>query len=129
MPKKALENLTESMFYVLMAFSAAECCGAEVVQFVARRTGGALRLGPATLYTILAKFVEVGYLTETSVDGRKRTYAITAAGRAAYMAELERLRRCVADAEAAAALPYAAKTLPEGGGAHGAAALAPVPLP
>ncbi len=129
MPKKALESLTESMFYVLMAFSVAECCGAEAAQFAAARTGGALRLGPATLYTILAKFLEVGYLTETSVDGRKRTYAITAAGRDAYAAELRRLRRIVADAEAAAALPYAAKPLPEGGGAHGAAALAPVPLP
>lgn len=129
MPKKALESLTESMFYVLMAFSAGECCGAEVVQFVARRTGGALRLGPATLYTLLGKFEEVGYITETAVDGRRRTYAITAAGRAAYAAELARLRRCVADAEAAAALPYAAKPLLEGGAGRGEAALAPVPLP
>ncbi len=129
MPKKALESLTESMFYVLMTFSAAECCGAEAAQFVAARTGGALRLGPATLYTILAKFLEVGYLAETGVEGRKRTYAITAAGRAAYTAELARLQRIVADAAAAAALPYAAKALPEGGGAHGEAVLAPLPLP
>ena len=129
MPKKALECLTESMLYVLMAFCTAECCGAEVVQFVAARTGGTLRLGPATLYTILAKFEEVGYITETGVDGRKRTYAITAAGRAAYVAELARLRRCVADAEAAAALPYAAKALPEGGADRGEAVLAPLPLP
>ena len=129
MPKKPLESLTESMFYVLMAFSAAECCGAEVVQFVAARTGGALRLGPATLYTILAKFEEVGYLTETAVDGRRRTYAITAAGRAAYQAELKRLQRIVADAAATAALSYAAKPLPEGGADRGQAALAPLPLP
>lgn len=128
MPKRPLENLTESMFYVLMAFCTAECCGAEVVQFIAARTGGTLRLGPATLYTILAKFEEVGYITETAVEGRKRTYAITAAGREAYAAELERLRRCVADAEAAAALPYTAKPLLEGGAGHGKAALALDPL-
>lgn len=115
MPKKPLENLTESMFYVLMAFSRAECCGIDVMNFVANITRGALRLGPATLYTILAKFQEAGYLTETAVDGRKRTYAITAAGRAAYEAELARLKRCVADAESTAQLEYRQAPLPEGG--------------
>ena len=129
MPKRPLENLTESMVYVLMAFSCAECCGADVVAFVAGRTGGRLRLGPATLYTILAKFQEVGYLTETSVAGRKRTYAITAAGRAAYTAELDRLRACLADAEATAALPYAPQPLPEGGVDHDPVPLALGPLP
>ena len=76
----------------------------------------------------MAKFEEVGYLTETAVDGRRRTYAITAAGRAAYTAELDRLRRCVADAEAAAALPYAAKPLLKGGAGRGQADLALDPL-
>lgn len=129
MPKRALENLTESMFYVLMAFCAAECCGTEVVQFVARHTGGTLRLGPATLYTILAKFQEVGYIVETSVAGRKRTYAITAAGREAYAGELARLRRMVADAEAAAQIAYTPKPLLEGGLDHGQDRLALDPLP
>lgn len=111
MPKKALETLTESMFYVLMAFSCAECCGIDVMNFVETQTGGALRLGPATLYTILAKFQEAGYLVQTSVSGRKRTYAITAAGRSAYQEELDRLRRCVAHAEQAALLEY--RSLPQ----------------
>lgn len=115
MPKKPLECLTESMFYVLMAFSRAECCGIDVMNFVENVTHGALRLGPATLYTILAKFQEAGYLAETSVVGRKRTYAITAAGRDAYAAELARLRRCVADAESTAQLEYRQAALPEGG--------------
>ena len=34
MPKKSLEVLTESMFYVLMAFWREEKCGAEVAAFV-----------------------------------------------------------------------------------------------
>ena len=55
--------------------------------------------GPATLYTILAKFEKEKYIRETAVDGRKRTYAITEKGLAAYDAELLRLRRCLTDAE------------------------------
>ena len=54
---------------------------------------------PATLYTILAKFEKEKYIRETAVDGRKRTYAITEKGLAAYDAELLRLRRCLTDAE------------------------------
>ena len=56
--------------------------------------------GPATLYTILAKFEKEKYICETSVEGRKRTYAVTARGIEAYRAELERLRQCIMDAEA-----------------------------
>lgn len=99
MPKKSLEVLTESMFYVLMAFWREEKCGAEVAAFVEEKTGGRFRLGPATLYTLLAKFEKEGYLSPSQVEGRKRTYRITPKGRAAYLEEVERLRRCLADAQ------------------------------
>ena len=99
MPPKALENLTESMFYVLMAFSRAPRCGTEVSAYVEQRTNGRVRLGPGTLYTILAKFEEVGYLREIEVVGRRRTYEITQTGWDAYQHELDRLRQCLTDAE------------------------------
>ena len=100
MPRKPLENLTESMFYLLMAFCRKPACGTDAAAIVREKTGGRCRIGPATLYTILAKFEQVGYIKEVSVEGRKRTYRITPKGRRAYEEELERLRRCVADAEA-----------------------------
>ena len=56
-------------------------------------------MGPGTLYAILPKFEEEGLIREVAVEGRKRTYALTDKGRALYREELERLRRCVADAE------------------------------
>ena len=34
MPRKAMEVLTESMFYVLMAFLHQEICGIEIAEFV-----------------------------------------------------------------------------------------------
>lgn len=91
--------LTEPMYYVLMSFLGREMCGTEISEFVERRTGGRVKLGPGTLYTLLARFQDEGLIAETSVDGRKRTYQITGRGREAFREELERLRSCVADGE------------------------------
>ena len=99
MSRKSLDLLTESMFYVLMTLLREERCGTEITADVERRTGGRLKIGPGTLYTILAKFEEVGYIEETRVEGRKRTYRITPSGRGSYREELERLRQCIRDAE------------------------------
>ena len=99
MPKKAMDVLTESMFYVLMAFHSGPMCGIDIAAEIERCTNGRLRIGPATLYTILGKFEKENYIEEISVEGRKRTYQITETGRAAYREELARLRRCMEDAE------------------------------
>ena len=99
MPKKAMDSLTESMFYVLMAFGRGAMCGIDIAEEIERCTEGRLRIGPATLYTILGKFEKEKYIEEISVEGRKRTYQITERGRAAYREELTRLRQCIEDAE------------------------------
>ena len=99
MPKKALDSLTESMFYVLMAFGSGPMCGIHIAEEIERCTGGRLRIGPATLYTILGKFEKEKYIEEISVEGRKRTYQVTEKGRAAYREEVERLHCCIEDAE------------------------------
>lgn len=98
MPKKAMEILTESMFYVLMALSRKPMCGIDVSEYVERRTGGRVILGPATLYTILGKFEKEKWIQEIEVEGRKRTYRITDIGLAAYEQEVVRLQKCVQDA-------------------------------
>ena len=54
---------------------------------------------PGTLYTILGKFEKEGYIQEVSVEGRKRTYAITDKGREAYQTEQARLWHCIHDAK------------------------------
>ena len=99
MPKKAMEILTESMFYVLMALSKSPMCGIDAAAWITLRTNGRVSLGPATLYSVLGKFVKEGYMAETEVEGRKRTYRITGKGLDAYRSELERLRACIADAD------------------------------
>ena len=99
MPKKSMDILTESMFYVLMALTQRPMCGIDIADFIDRRTKGRLKIGPATLYTLLGKFEKEKYIREVSVEGRKRTYEITGKGADAYREELERLKQCVLDAE------------------------------
>ena len=100
MPKKPLETLSEAMFYVLMALrQQKECCGVEIAQFAEARSRGAVRIGPGTLYATLAKFLEEELIEERNAEGRRRSYRLTAAGEKLYETELQRLRRCIADAE------------------------------
>lgn len=99
MAKKALEQLSETMFYVLMAFHFGDFCGAEVTAWIADRTKGRVHMGPGTLYTILAQFESAGVLKPIDTQGRKKHYQITEKGRGIYSEEVTRLRQCVADAE------------------------------
>jgi len=101
MPKKAMEILTESMFYVLMALNKSAMCGIEIVEYIEQITSGRVQLGPATLYTILGKFEKEKWIKEVEVEGRKRTYRITDKGLNAYEQELRRLQQCTQDAEKA----------------------------
>ena len=99
MAKKSLELLTETMFYVLMAFLKTEMCGTDVAAFIQEKTKDRIQIGPGTLYTILGKFQTEGLLEETQIQGRKRTYRITDRGRRIYAEEVQRLRQCLMDAE------------------------------
>ena len=99
MPRKTLDTLSEPMFYVLMALRHQPLCGADIAQWISDRTEGRLTLGPGTLYTILGKLTDEQMIRETSVEGRRRTNAVTEAGQRLYDNELARLRRCVRDAD------------------------------
>ena len=77
MTGKAGAPLTEAMFYVLMALRRGELCGTEIAAWTERCTEERVRLGPGTLYTILGRFLEEGFIQETSVQGRQRNYRLT----------------------------------------------------
>ena len=61
-------------------------------------TGGRVNLGPGTLYGAINSLLERGWIVLYSADPgsrKKKEYVITGAGRAAFTAELERLRELV----------------------------------
>ena len=95
MPKKSMEILTESMFYVLLTLRQGAMCGIDIADAVEQRTRGRVLIGPATLYTVLSKFLAEKYIQEVAVEGRKRTYAITAKGISALEDEIQRLQQCL----------------------------------
>ncbi|MBE6955515.1 MAG: PadR family transcriptional regulator [Ruminococcaceae bacterium] len=99
MAKKALESLSEAMYYILLALRGGEKCGTDIAKYIEDRTAGRVKAGPGTLYTILSKFEKEKLIQETEVEGRKRTYRITAKGIIALQDEIERLKLCLKDAE------------------------------
>ena len=98
--------LTPAAFQILLVLAGGERHGYDIMNEIARESGGALRLGPTTLYRTIRALLQMGLIEETDErpdpeldDQRRRYYRLTPAGREAARAETERLRRLVAVAE------------------------------
>lgn len=57
MAREQLQTLTEPMYYILLALTE-ECCGVDIMERVKKLSGDRVRVGPGTLYAMLAKFEE-----------------------------------------------------------------------
>ena len=98
MARAKYKTLTEQMFYILLCMRE-ECCGIDMMEMVSQMTEGRVVLGPGTLYALLGDFVKQGFIRETAVDGRKRSYILTESGRELLREEYERLKAQVVDYE------------------------------
>ena len=96
MPREKFQALTEQMFYILLCLRS-ECCGADIMARVEQITGGRVRVGPGTLYNLLEQFLEAGFILQTRVEGRRRSYILTDKGRRILRDEYERINRQAAD--------------------------------
>lgn len=99
MARAKFQTLTEQMFYILLCLRR-ECCGADIASQVSSMTRGRVAVGPGTLYNLLDSFLQAGMIRETKVEGRKRSYLITAEGQTALEEEYRRLQTLAADYEA-----------------------------
>ena len=99
MAREKFQTLTEQMFYILLCLRR-ELCGTDIMAQVSELTQGRVSVGPGTLYNLLESFLSAGYIAETKVEGRKRSYLITEAGQKALEDEYRRLRTLAADYEA-----------------------------
>lgn len=91
MPREKFNTLTEQMFYVLLCLRE-ERCGMDILDQVPSMTGGRVSVGSGTLYNLLEQFVASGMIRETRVEGRRRSYLLTDAGRARLELEYQRIR-------------------------------------
>jgi len=99
--------LPEATFHILLALADEDRHGYAIIQDVARRTDGELRLSAGTLYRSIQRMLEQGLIVETRDrpapehdDERRRYYRITRDGMSAAREEARRLNQLVKMARA-----------------------------
>ncbi len=94
--------LPPATFHILLAVADQDRHGYAIIQEVATRTDGDVRLSAGTLYRSIQKMVELDLIEETTErpaadldDERRRYYRISDFGRLVARAEAERLQALV----------------------------------
>ena len=112
MKPESLLPLPEAAFHILMTLAEEDRHGYAIIQEVAARTDGALKLSAATLYRSIQRMLEQGLLVETRErpapeedDERRRYYRITPFGTAVARAEARRLTQLIKLARASGFAP------------------------
>jgi len=108
----SLLPLPAATFHILLAVADEDRHGYAIIQDVAARTDGALRLSAGTLYRSIQRMLEQGLLVETQErpapeldDERRRYYRITRFGRLVAHAEAGRLAQLLRLARARGVVP------------------------
>src|SRR5580704_4304423 len=104
--------LPEAAFHILLAVADEDRHGYAIIQEVAARTDGTLKLSAGTLYRSIQRMLEQGLIVETRErpapeedDERRRYYRITPFGAAVARAEARRLTQLVKLAKASGFAP------------------------
>src|ERR1700716_4359413 len=108
----SLLPLPPATFHILIAVADEDRHGYAILQDVAARTGGELKLSAGTLYRSIQRMLDQGLIVETrdrpapeDDAERRRYYRITPCGTAAARAESRRLSQLVRMARAAGFAP------------------------
>lgn len=106
--------LPAAVFHILIALADRDRHGYSIMQDVAARTGGAVKLSAGTLYSSIRRMLEQGLIEElrdspdpSSTDERRRYYALTKFGRRVAAAEVARLNALVQQARKTGLVPGA----------------------
>ena len=104
--------LPQAVFQILVALADQDRHGYAIMQEVAERTDGALKLSPGTLYGSIKRMLEDGLISELDTrpgrnedDERRRYYRITPFGRDLARAEADRLTVLLRQARAVGLTP------------------------
>jgi len=103
--------LPPAMFQILIALGDGERHGYAVMQDVATRTAGKVRMSPGTLYGSIRKMLDDGLIEELAErpfegdDERRRYYRVTRFGRAVAAAEADRYATLIHQARSTGLVP------------------------
>lgn len=98
MAREQLKNLTEPMYYILLALTEPRH-GYGIMQEVEKLTNGRVKIGAGTLYNLLARFEEENFIKQVSDEDRRKTYKITDKGLDILQEEYKRLKQLISDGE------------------------------
>jgi DNA-binding PadR family transcriptional regulator len=107
----ALLPLPPAVLHILIALGDEERHGYAIMQDVAERTNGRVRLSPGTLYGSIRRLLDDGLIEERfpgdagEDDERRRYYRVTKFGRTVAAAEAERLSTLVRQARLSGLVP------------------------
>jgi len=109
---ESLLPVPPAAFHILMSLADEDRHGYGIIQDVAARTGGELKLSAGTLYRSIQRMLEQGLLVEIQErpapeldDERRRYYRITPFGEAVARAEARRLTELLRMAKASGFVP------------------------
>ena len=94
-------------FHILLALAEGPRHGYGIMKEVERESSGAVRLELGSLYRLLARLLELGFIEEADGDERRRYYRISRMGRRVLRTEAERLAELIG-------LVRSRRLLPEG---------------
>src|ERR1035438_7130773 len=99
--------LSPQVFHILVSLAERDQHGYAIMQDVAARTSGKLRLSPGTLYGSIKRMLEEGLIVELRARAleRRRRYHLTAQGRQALKAEVARMTEMLEQARTHGLLP------------------------
>jgi DNA-binding PadR family transcriptional regulator len=104
--------LPTAVFHILVALADRDRHGYSIMQDVAARTDGKVRLSAGTLYSSIRRMLEQGLVEElrdspdpASQDERRRYYRLTKLGRQAAVADARRLSDLLSQARATGLIP------------------------
>jgi DNA-binding PadR family transcriptional regulator len=84
--------LTPAVFHILLALAGQERHGYDIMQQVKADSGGAVAMGPGTLYGSIDRMIAAGLVAQSNTrDPRRIFYRLTALGHSTLRAETERL--------------------------------------
>ena len=108
----ALLPLQPTSFHILLSLADEDRHGYAIIQDIARRTNGEVKLSAGTLYRSIQRLQEQGLIIETRTrpapkddDERRRYYSITPMGEATAEAEVRRLHSLLKMARSCGVVP------------------------
>lgn len=103
--------LSSATLHILLALAGGDLHGYGIIQEVARHSDGHYRMGPGTLYDNLKKLMDSGWVADVATipsprrrssaskkEDERRFYTLTADGRGALAAEVDRLQNVIREA-------------------------------